>query len=215
MSKRTLHEAHQVQFDAPPCGALTRPNNSVTWRVWAPNACQATLVLHDPPDGRGRSIQMQPERDGYFIHTEPDVAEGQPYAFQLDAGPERPDPVSRCQPGGVHEPSAVVRLERFDWSEGDWPGLRREQLVIYEIHTGTFTGEGTFDAAIERLEMLRELGITAVELMPVCQFPGDRGWGYDAVHPYAVQESYGGPRGLQRFVDACHRTGMAVILDVV
>jgi maltooligosyltrehalose trehalohydrolase len=215
MTKRSLHDAPQVEFDAPPCGALTRSNDSICWRVWAPDACTATLVLHDPPDGAGRRIAMQAERDGYFTHTEPGVAEGQPYTFQIDGGPERPDPTSRRQPDGVHRPSAVVRLDRFDWSEGDWSGLRREQLVIYELHVGTFTPEGTFDAAGERLEVLRELGITAVELMPIGQFPGDRGWGYDGVHPYAVQESYGGPRGLQRFVNACHRTGMAVILDVI
>jgi maltooligosyltrehalose trehalohydrolase len=215
MSKRTLHDAQLLEFDAPPCGALTRSTDSVCWRVWAPQANAVTLVLHDPPDGPARKISMEPERCGYFAHIEPHVAEGQPYAFQLDDGPERPDPVSRRQPQGIHQPSAVIRLDRFEWAESDWPGLPREQLVIYELHVGTFTAEGTFDAAIERLELLREIGITAVELMPVAQFPGDRGWGYDGVHLYAVQESYGGPRGLQRLIDAAHRTGLAVILDVV
>ncbi|HEY2249800.1 MAG TPA: alpha-amylase family glycosyl hydrolase, partial [Planctomycetaceae bacterium] len=215
MSKRTLHDAPALEFEAPPCGALTRPNESVCWRVWAPQANAVTLVLYDPPDGRKQAIPMQAEQGGYFVHVEPHVTEGQPYAFQLDGGPERPDPASRRQPQGIHRPSAVTRLERFDWDEGDWPGIRREQLVIYELHVGTFTPAGTFDAAIERLEFLREMGITAVELMPVAQFPGDRGWGYDGVHPYAVQESYGGPRGLQRLIAAAHRTGLAVILDVV
>lgn len=215
MSKRTLHDAPTLEFSAPPCGALTRSNDSVCWRVWAPQACAVTLVLHDPPDGQNRKILMQPERDGYFTHTEPHVADGQPYTFQLDDGPQRPDPASRRQPQGIHQPSAVVRLDRFEWTEGDWPGIHREQLVIYELHVGTFTASGTFEAAVERLESLREMGITAIELMPVGQFPGDRGWGYDGVHPYAVQESYGGPRGLQQFIDAAHRTGLAVILDVV
>ncbi|HEY3967741.1 MAG TPA: malto-oligosyltrehalose trehalohydrolase [Planctomycetaceae bacterium] len=215
MSKRTLHDSTFLEFDAPPCGALTCSNDSVCWRVWAPDAHTATLVLHNPPDGESRPIPMQIERNGYFTHTEPLVAEGQPYSFRIDDGPERPDPASRRQPQGVHKPSAVVRLDQFEWSEGDWPGLRREQLVIYELHVGAFTAEGTFDAAINRLELLRELGITAVELMPIGQFPGERGWGYDGVHPYAVHESYGGPRGFQRFVDACHRTGLAVILDVI
>lgn len=215
MSKRILQDAQSLEFEAPPCGALTRANDSVCWRVWAPQACAVTLVLHDPPDGQKRKILMQPELDGYFTHTEPQVAEGQPYAFLLDDGPERPDPASRRQPQGIHQSSAVVRLDRFEWAEGDWPGIRREQLVIYELHVGTFTDTGTFDAALERLELLREMGITAIELMPVGQFPGDRGWGYDGVHPYAVQDSYGGPQGLQRFIDAAHRTGLAVILDVV
>jgi maltooligosyltrehalose trehalohydrolase len=158
---------------------------------------------------------MEREADGYFAQTEQGVAEGQRYGFRLDRGPERPDPASRWQPDGVHRPSAVIWLDRFGWSEEDWPGIPRESLVIYELHAGTFTPAGTFDAAIERLEELRELGITAIELMPVGQFPGDRGWGYDGVHPSAVQTSYGGPRGLQRFVNACHRTGLAVILDVI
>jgi maltooligosyltrehalose trehalohydrolase len=215
MSKRMVHEVSQSQFDSPPCGALTRSHDSICWRVWAPHASTVTLVLHDAPGSERREIAMQPERDGYFVATEPHVAEGQLYSYRLDDGPERPDPASRCQPRGVHQPSAVVRLDRYEWSEGDWPGLRREQLVIYEIHVGTFTTAGTFEAAIRRLEELRELGITAIELMPVGQFPGNRGWGYDGVHPYAVQESYGGPRELQRFIDAAHRTGLGVILDVV
>lgn len=215
MSKRQLHDSQALDFDAPPCGALSRPNDSVCWRVWAPRACNVTLVLHGPPDGPKRTIVMQPERDGYFTHTEPHIAEGQVYSYRLDDGPERPDPASRWQPQGIHQPSAVVSLERFEWSEGDWPGIRREQLVIYELHVGTFTAAGTFEGAVERLESLREMGITAIELMPVGQFPGERGWGYDGVHPCAVHNGYGGPRGLQRFVDAAHRTGLAVILDVV
>ena len=217
MSNRTIHDAQSLEFDAPPCGALNRSNGSVCWRVWAPQANAVTLVLHDPPDGRNRQIPMQSERDGYFTHIEPQVVEGQSYAFQLDDGPERPDPASRTS-----APQGTPSSRRpwcgsisFDWDEGDWPGVRREQLVIYELHVGTFTPSGTFDGAIERLELLREMGITAIELMPVGQFPGDRGWGYDGVHPYAVQESYGGPRGLQRFIDTAHRTGLAVILDVV
>ncbi|MGE5193233.1 MAG: malto-oligosyltrehalose trehalohydrolase [Deltaproteobacteria bacterium] len=216
MSKRTTLPEGIPQFDMPPCGALAHPNGSVCWRIWAPRARFAQLVLHGSgSDADCRMLDMQPEPGGYFTHTEPRVEEGQRYAFRLDGGPERPDPASRWQPDGVHRPSAVIRLDRFGWSEEDWPGIPRENLVIYELHVGTFTPVGTFDAAIERLEELRELGITAIELMPVCQFAGDRGWGYDGVNPYAVQNSYGGPRGLQRFVNACHRTGVAVLLDVV
>jgi maltooligosyltrehalose trehalohydrolase len=210
-----LHEVTCLEFDAPPCGPLVGANEAVCWRLWAPGTCLAEIVLYDAMDGATRTVVMEPEWNGYFVHSEPFVPEGQLYAFRLDGGPARPDPASRWQPEGVHHPSAIARIDRFPWNEGDWPGLRREQLVIYELHVGTFTPEGTFDAAIERLEMLRELGLTAVEVMPIGQFPGDRGWGYDAVHPFAVQNSYGGPEAFQRFVEACHRTGLAVILDVV
>jgi maltooligosyltrehalose trehalohydrolase len=216
MSKRQMLADSILQFERPPCGALTHPNGSVCWRVWAPNAGSAELVLHGarPDEGR-RTIPMQSESGGYFAHAEPHIEEGQRYAYRLDGGPERPDPASRWQPDGVHRPSAVIWLDRFGWSEEDWPGIPRENLVIYELHVGTFTPAGTFDAASERLEELRALGITALEVMPVGQFAGDRGWGYDGVHPGAVQNSYGGPRGLQRFVNACHRTGLAVLLDVI
>lgn len=216
MSKRTsLDETHR-DFEMPPCGALVRANGSVCFRTWAPRAQRAELVLFgSPPREDRRALAMDPEADGYFSWTGGPLEEGQRYGFRLDGGPVRPDPASRWQPEGVHRPSALIALEKFDWSEGDWSGLPRELLVIYELHVGTFTSGGTFDDAIGRLEELRELGITAIELMPVAQFSGQRNWGYDGVHPYAVQNSYGGPRALQRFVNACHRTGLAVILDVV
>ncbi len=108
-----------------------------------------------------------------------------------------------------------MRTEAFAWTDHDWRGVAREDLVLYELHVGTFTPEGTFDAVIPRLDSLRELGVTAVELLPVGQFPGTRNWGYDGVFPYAVQDSYGGPHGLQRLIDACHAAGLAVVLDVV
>jgi maltooligosyltrehalose trehalohydrolase len=217
MSKRTMLSDSILQYELPPCGALAHPNGSVCWRVWAPSVPAVELVLQEPgpDDDQRRAIVMQAEPGGYFAHTELDIKEGRRYSYRLAGGPERPDPASRWQPDGVHRPSAVVWLDRFGWSEGDWPGIPRENLVLYELHVGTFTPAGTFDAALERLEELRELGITAIELMPVCQFAGDRGWGYDGVHLFAVQNSYGGPRGLQRFVNACHRTGLAVLLDVV
>jgi maltooligosyltrehalose trehalohydrolase len=160
-------------------------------------------------------LPMEQEGDGYFRRTEAGVAAGQHYAYRLDGGPERPDPASRWQPDGVHGPSAVVRPADIAWSDRDWKGLPREELVFYELHVGTFTPEGTFEAIIPRLHGLRRLGVTAVELMPVAQFPGTRNWGYDGVHRYAPQNSYGGPHGLQRLVDACHAAGLAVFLDVV
>lgn len=216
MSAGTTRSDEVVQPGPPPCGALTHADGSITWRVWSPKETLVELVLYNPgSDGERRAVAMQSEPGGYFAHSEPEAIEGQRYSFRLGGGPERPDPASRWQPDGVHRPSAVVWLDRFEWTEGDWPGVPRQELVIYELHVGTFTAQGTFDAAVERLAELRELGITAIELMPVGQFAGDRGWGYDGVYPYAVQASYGGPRGLQHFVNACHRAGLAVLLDVV
>jgi maltooligosyltrehalose trehalohydrolase len=166
-------------------------------------------------DADRRAVEMSADPFGYFSHSKPNIADGQRYAFRLDGGSDRPDPASRWQPDGIHRASAVLRTDRFEWSEGHWSGMPREQLVIYELHVGTFTPQGTFDAVIPRLEALREFGVTAIELMPVAQFPGERGWGYDGVHPFAVQNSYGGPHGLQRLINACHRAGLGVLLDVV
>jgi maltooligosyltrehalose trehalohydrolase len=167
-------------------------------------------VLH----GR-RTVAMRPEKFGYFTHHEPNVADGQRYAYRLDNGPERPDPASLWQPDGVHKASAVVRTERFTWSDQSWHGIPRADLVFYELHVGTFTREGTFEAIMPRLPALRELGVTAIELMPIAQFPGGRGWGYDGVHLFAAQNTYGGPHGLQRLIDACHAAGLALFLDMV
>jgi maltooligosyltrehalose trehalohydrolase len=170
------------------------------------------LVLTGPAR---RAVAMQRQDGSYFVHTEPDIAEGRRYAFRLDNGPERPEPASLWQPDGIHAASAVLRPERFAWTDRDWRGVARQDLVLYELHVGTFTPDGSFEAVIPRLGALKDLGVTAVEIMPVAQFPGRRNWGYDGVHPYAVQNSYGGPHGLQRLVDACHAAGLAVFLDVV
>jgi maltooligosyltrehalose trehalohydrolase len=200
--------------EMPRCGALGESNGRVTWRVWAPRAKQVDLVLF-AEGGPNESIPLAAGARGFFSCVRTGIVEGQRYAYRLDGGPQRPDPASRWQPDGVHHPSAVWFPGQFPWTDAGWGGVRRENLVIYELHVGTFTREGTFDAIVPRLAALRDLGITAIELMPVSQFPGDRGWGYDGVHPFAVQNSYGGPRGLQRLVDACHERGLGVILDVV
>src|SRR5437016_6213964 len=140
MSRRALLEPSMLKYDMPPCGALAHPNGSVCWRVWAPMAHSAELVLYgSTPAAETRTVEMQSEPGAYFTHTESVVDEGQEYSFRLDGGAERPDPASRWQPHGVHRPSAVTWLDRFNWSEGDWPGLSREKLVIYELHVGTFT----------------------------------------------------------------------------
>jgi maltooligosyltrehalose trehalohydrolase len=158
---------------------------------------------------------MAPEGGGYFVHRQLPVAQGLPYAFKLGDGRDYPDPASRWQPHGVHRPSAVFFPQSYRWSDAAWRGVARDELVIYELHVGAFTPEGTLEAIIPRLPQLLALGVTAVELMPVAQFAGDRDWGYDAVYPYAVQNSYGGPTALLRLVDAAHQAGLAVILDVV
>ena len=136
------------------------------------------------------------------------------YFYRLHGQQDFPDPASRFQPEGVHGPSQVVE-PGFSWDDGHWSGLPLGDYVIYELHVGTFTPEGTFDAVIPYLDELKDLGITALELMPVAQFPGGRNWGYDGVFPFAAQNSYGGPDGLKRLVNACHQRGLAVVLDVV
>ena len=194
-------------------GAIARHDGSVSWRVWAPRAKQVTLVLLD--DKGRREVPMEPEPRGYHHCRQHHAAEGQLYRFRLEDGPELPDPCSLSQPEGVFGPSAVVAPDRFAWSDAAWRGIARADLVFYEIHVGAFTPQGTFEAIIPRLPALAELGITAVQIMPVGQFSGARGWGYDGVFPYAAHDAYGGPRGLERLVDACHRQGLAIFLDVV
>ncbi len=150
-----------------------------------------------------------------YAHTESFIEPGQQYVYRLDGGEGRQDPCSLWQPEGVPGPSAVFRPELFQWSDHRWSGVPLRDLVIYELHIGTFTVEGTFEAVIPRLRDLRELGMTALEIMPIGQFPGTRNWGYDGVLPYAAQNSYGGPSGFQKLVNAAHAEGLAVILDVV
>ncbi|MDQ3393859.1 MAG: malto-oligosyltrehalose trehalohydrolase, partial [Bacteroidota bacterium] len=137
------------------------------------------------------------------------------YKYKIDGHLLRPDPASMSQPEGVHGYSALVNHQNFQWADGSWQSMPMKDMIIYELHVGTFTQEGTFDGIISRLEHLQELGINAIEIMPVAQFPGSRNWGYDGVYPFATQVSYGGAEGLKRLVDACHRVNIAVILDVV
>jgi maltooligosyltrehalose trehalohydrolase len=169
------------------------------------------LCLLDPE----ATAELEPLGDGYFGASVDGVQAGRRYRYRLDdAGEELADPASALQPDGVHGPSEVVD-PAFAWTDTAWHGLPLGRFVFYELHTGTFTPEGTFDAIVPRLGELADLGITAIELMPVSQFPGERNWGYDGVFPYSVQGSYGGPGGLKRLVDAAHAAGLAVCLDVV
>ncbi len=152
---------------------------------------------------------------GYHRGIAEDVRPGTRYAYCLDGKKDRPDPASRFQPEGVHGASTLMDSEAFQWADASWSGIPLEEYIIYEAHVGTYTSEGTFEAIVPYLDEIKTLGVTALELMPVAQFPGNRNWGYDGVYPFAVQSSYGGPEGLRRLVDACHAHGLAVVLDVV
>ena len=191
-------------------GAEVDPDGSTRFRVWAPRHERVGLRIVGP---EVRTLAMTPVADGYHDAVVDGAGRTGRYWYVLD-GVERADPASRWQPDGVHGPSAVV-APGFAWTDHAWRGLPIEQYVLYELHVGTFTPEGTFAAAAEELPRLADLGVTAVELMPVGEFPGGRNWGYDGVFPYAAQSTYGGPDGLRRFVDAVHAHGLGVVLDVV
>jgi maltooligosyltrehalose trehalohydrolase len=188
-------------------GATPLRNGRTEFRVWAPNPDEVRL--------RVGGAEHPVEDAGYGIYEATvDAAAGDEYEFVLD-GTALPDPCSRWQPDGLRGPSRIVDPEDFHWTDGGFriPGL--QDAVIYELHVGTFSEEGTFEAAIPYLRELADLGVTAIEVMPVAEFPGARGWGYDGVYLSAAQSSYGGPLGLQKLVDAAHAAGLAVILDVV
>jgi maltooligosyltrehalose trehalohydrolase len=187
----------------------TLEGGTAEFRVWAPNARRATLRLVG-----GHDLPMQCADDGTFSSQAPAQA-GDRYFYVLDDHKPLPDPVSRLLPEGVHGPTAIVDPNSFAWNDQDWRGLDLRDYIIYELHAGTFSPEGTFEGVIQRLNDLKSLGISVIELMPVAAFPGRRNWGYDGVSLYAVQASYGGPEGLKRLVDAAHRAGLAVMLDVV
>ncbi|MBP7147944.1 MAG: malto-oligosyltrehalose trehalohydrolase [Acidobacteria bacterium] len=179
--------------------------------VWAPRAQQVDLRLKEP---RRADVRLEPRAGGYHGAVVEGVEPGARYTFVLDGEVERPDPASRSQPAGVHGPSEVVN-PHFGWTADGWRGVPLAELVFYELHVGTYTPEGTFAALEPHLRSLAQLGVTAIELMPIAQFPGSRNWGYDGVFPFAAQASYGGLAGLRRLVDACHREGLALFVDVV
>lgn len=192
-------------------GATALDDGSCSFLVWAPFAQRVELQIEEPAP---RLVQMERLERGYFHCSASDVRPGAQYTYRLNETKQRPDPASRYQPRGVHGPSEV-RCPKFPWSDSDWQGIPLTSAVFYEVHVGTFTPEGTFDAIIPRLQDLKSLGITMLELMPITQFPGERNWGYDGAYPYAVQNSYGGPGGLKRLADACHRANLGLALDVV
>ncbi len=184
----------------------------VRFRVWAPKASSVSLVIV----GNKEPYPMNAEDRGYFSTFIRGLEPGRRYCYLLNEEQPRPDPVSRSQPEGVHGPSEIIDPGKFRWEDQDWNGIPVEEMIIYEIHTGAFTQKGTFEAIIPMLDYLKhDLGVTALELMPVAQFPGERNWGYDGTYLYAPQNSYGGSEGLKRLIHACHQKGLSFILDVV
>ncbi len=192
-------------------GAVYLGNGQCRFRLWAPTANKAAVRILSPVE---RTVELEPSDKGYFQALVQGVEPGSLYLFQLDGSRELPDPASRSQPQGVHGRSRVEDPS-FPWDDQAWEGLPLNRYILYEVHVGTFTEEGTFEAILPHLDFLKDLGVTALELMPVAQFPGERNWGYDGVYPFAVQDSYGGAEGLKGLVNACHLRGLAVVLDVV
>ncbi|MFZ0240042.1 MAG: malto-oligosyltrehalose trehalohydrolase [Desulfobacterales bacterium] len=196
-------------------GATVLDGGRCRFEVWAPLAGSVEVILVGAQE---RRCEMDRRAAGYFTTVLDEVPAGTRYLYRLQQADstvlERPDPASRHQPDGVHEPSAVVAAD-FDWQDRGWHGLPLDRYIIYELHVGTFSRQGTFAGIARHLDEIADLGITAIELMPIAQFPGRRNWGYDGVYPFASQNSYGGPQGLKVLVNACHRRGLAVVLDVV
>ncbi|MBE7174745.1 MAG: malto-oligosyltrehalose trehalohydrolase, partial [Williamsia sp.] len=192
-------------------GVTFLANNQAQVIVWSPNARHVALKIN----GQSTAIPLQSEPLGYWYLTTGQLHPGDLYTFVLDGNKEHPDPASRCQPRGVHGPSQAVNLNQFCWEDQHWINPALDDYLLYEIHTGTFTPEGTFAALETKLDYLKALGITAVEIMPVAQFSDAHNWGYDGVFTYAVQRTYGGASALQHLINCCHQKGLAVVLDVV
>jgi len=201
-----LKRLHEMPF-----GAACAEDGSVRFRLWAPAAQSVELCL----EGSNSTPALNRLDGGWFELTTRDAGPGALYSFRVDGRQQVPDPASRFQPKDVHGASEVVAPGSFDWRDGAWCGRRWEEAVIYEFHVGAFTAEGTFSSAIERLDHLADLGITAVEMMPVSDFSGRRNWGYDGVLPFAPDSSYGRPEDLKQFVQSAHQLGLMVFLDVV
>jgi maltooligosyltrehalose trehalohydrolase len=192
-------------------GATYSDDRKCHFLVWAPFIDSMDVIFTAP---RQSVAPMLKDEQGYHYAVAENIEPGSLYWYRVNRRKRYPDPASRYQPDGVHGPSQVVDID-FPWEDRNWSGISFHDYIIYEIHVGTFTSEGTFEAIIPYLDGLKELGITAIEIMPVAQFPGSRNWGYDGVLPFAVQDSYGGPEGLKRLVNACHKNGLAMVLDVV
>ncbi len=197
---------HQMPF-----GAHIQADGQVRFRLWAPSAREVLLQLPQ----RHQELPMSALDGGWFELTTPAAGADALYQFRIDGGLSVPDPASRSNPSDVHGPSKVVDPARFQWRDTDWEGRPWHQAVVYELHVGTFSGEGTFAGAERHLDHLQSLGVTAIELMPVADFPGKRNWGYDGVLPFAPDATYGTPEDLKHLVVAAHARGLMVLLDVV
>ncbi|MGH7630797.1 MAG: malto-oligosyltrehalose trehalohydrolase [Gemmatimonadales bacterium] len=193
-----------------PIGAEVRPEG-IDFRVWAPRRARVEVVL----ETEGRAVPLAPGADGYFHTVVPELSAGTRYRFRLDGGIPVPDPASRFQPGGPHGPSEVIDPAPFAWSDAGWHGAAIDGQVCYEVHVGTFTPQGTWTAAADLLPALADVGVTLLEVMPVAEFPGRFGWGYDGVNLFAPTRLYGRPDDFRRFVDRAHSLGLGVLLDVV
>lgn len=192
-------------------GTEVLADGSAAFRVWAPSQPRMSIHLFDA----GQSLPMEPAGDGWFELVTDKAAQGAQYCFEISSGARVPDPASRAQSGDVHGPSVLLNPETYRWNQTDWRGRPWHEAVIYELHTGTFSPEGTFDGIASKLDHLVDLGVTAIELMPVAQFSGQRGWGYDGVLLYAPHNAYGSPNELKRLIDTAHSKGLMVLLDVV
>ncbi len=193
-------------------GANRRTDGAWEFSVWAPGRQKVAVHLFG---SRDRFIPMAKNRYGYHQVLVSDIEPQSRYVYQLDDLQEYPDPASRFQPDGVHDPSEIIDLAAHQWTDANWRAPSLEDSIFYELHVGTYSEKGSLDGVSSHLAELADLGITTIELMPVAQYPGSRNWGYDGVYPFAVQNSYGGPLALQRFVNAAHAHGLAVALDVV
>ncbi|HNS13759.1 MAG TPA: malto-oligosyltrehalose trehalohydrolase [Syntrophorhabdaceae bacterium] len=193
-------------------GPYYRGRGEGSFAVWAPLAQEVSVVMLN---SAAPLLPMEKDAKGYWEGIAENTFPGALYYYRINNAIDRPDPASNFQPQGVHGPSQLVDHGSFAWEDDGWKGMPLSDYMLYELHVGTFTRDGTFEAILSRLSYLKDLGITAIEVMPVAQFPGERNWGYDGTYPFAPQNSYGGPDGLKLLVNECHKAGIAVVLDVV
>jgi maltooligosyltrehalose trehalohydrolase len=201
---------YTINTDKRSLGLNFNGNGNAVISLWAPLANAVQVEVNG-----NKKIELNKEDYGYWSLISSEISEEDRYFFILDGEKKLPDPASLMQPEGVHGPSLALDLNGYAWNDEKWKGIARDKMIIYELHVGTFTPEGSFQGMINKLDYLVDLGINTIEIMPVSQFPGDRNWGYDGVYIYAVQNSYGGADGLRDLIQACHERGIAVILDVV
>src|SRR5690606_20560616 len=191
-------------------GAEYLGNDKTQFTIWAPFKDKLEVIIKDGP-----VINLPKSSNGYWVGEIKETPPGTLYKFRINGIEDFPDPASRSQPEGVHSWSQIIDHDSFLWEDSTWKGMDMSQMIIYELHVGTFTPEGTFEAIIDKLDHLKELGVNTLEIMPISQFPGERNWGYDGVYPFAAQHRYGGPEGLKTLINACHQHQIAVILDAV